>query len=129
MNFLPLTLFLAAVSFLAAAHDEPHPTIAPKRARVEDVHRPSSLPDRIVLTWTDDPATTQAATWRTSTEVTRAIAQIAPASDGPQSATNPCVAVTELLETDLGPAHYPPYRLGGPPRRGYPAVSGHFSRR
>ena len=29
--------------------------------------RPGILPDRIVLTWASDPATSQAVTWRTST--------------------------------------------------------------
>jgi len=33
--------------------------------------RPGVLPDRIILTWASDPATSQAVTWRTSTVVTR----------------------------------------------------------
>jgi len=30
-------------------------------------HEPTLLPDRVVLTWEDDPATTQSVTWRTDT--------------------------------------------------------------
>ena len=55
----------------------------PTAADARQVYRPTVLPDRIVLTWTSDPATTQAVTWRTSTEVTSAVAQIAIADAGP----------------------------------------------
>ena len=37
-------------------------------------HAPRPLPDRIVLTWAGDPATTQAVTWRTDPTVVRALA-------------------------------------------------------
>jgi len=39
---------------------------------------PSKDPDRIILTWADDPATTQAVTWRTSDEIERGFVEIAP---------------------------------------------------
>ncbi len=42
------------------------------------------MPDRIVLTWHGDPTTTQAVTWRTSTAVTRAVAELAVADGGPK---------------------------------------------
>ncbi len=45
--------------------------------------RPTPTPDRIILTWTGDPAHTQAVTWRTDTSVLRGVAQIAPAEGGP----------------------------------------------
>ncbi len=38
---------------------------------------PSKDPDRIVLTWSEDPATTQSVTWRTSDEIGQAFAEIA----------------------------------------------------
>lgn len=44
---------------------------------------PTPRPDRIVLTWGDDPATTQSVTWRTDTTVTDAVAQIALATPSP----------------------------------------------
>ena len=43
---------------------------------------PSGAPDRIVLTWLDDPATTQAVTWRTSKGGSKGIAEIQEATDG-----------------------------------------------
>ncbi|MBL8236537.1 MAG: metallophosphoesterase family protein [Bryobacterales bacterium] len=48
-----------------------------------DIHRATPIPDRIILTWAGDPATTAAVTWRTDTTVDTAVAQIAVAEDGP----------------------------------------------
>lgn len=49
------------------------------------IHRPTPVPDRIVLSWSGDPATTQAVTWRTDISVSdgTAIAQLALAEGGP----------------------------------------------
>jgi len=44
---------------------------------------PSAYPDRIVLNWAKDPASTLSVTWRTDTTVTGAKAQIAPARAEP----------------------------------------------
>ena len=44
---------------------------------------PSPMPDRIVLTWQDDPATTQSVTWHTDESVTTPQAQIALNEPGP----------------------------------------------
>jgi len=46
-----------------------------------EAYAPSPLPDRIVLTWDGDPATSQAVTWRTDTSVQRAWAELALAGD------------------------------------------------
>jgi 3',5'-cyclic AMP phosphodiesterase CpdA len=74
----------------------------------EENHRPSRNPDRIVLTWAGDPASTQAVTWRTSTAVEKAIAQLAVATDGPEFAkkAETYAATTSLFKSDLGDAHY-----------------------
>ena len=48
-----------------------------------DIYRATPIPDRIILTWAADPATTAAVTWRTDASVTAAFAQIAVAEDGP----------------------------------------------
>ena len=37
-------------------------------------------PDRVVLTWEDDPATTQSVTWRTNTATIKGMAQLATAN-------------------------------------------------
>ena len=46
----------------------------------ELAHYPSPLPDRVVLTWNDDPATTQAVNWRTDVSVKAGLAQLAVAN-------------------------------------------------
>lgn len=46
-------------------------------------HKPTPVPDRVILTWNGDPATTQAVTWRTDTTVTKPVAQVAVVEDGP----------------------------------------------
>ena len=105
------TLFVLAVAIGLSSTDRT--TGQDKRAQpvaVEEeiLHRPTAMPDRIVLTWKDDVATTQAVTWRTDTSVTQPIAQIALAEDGPLFTTKAkdVSATTQLLETDLGKAHY-----------------------
>lgn len=69
---------------------------------------PSPYPDRVILTFSGDPATSQAVTWRTDTSVTNALAQIVPAQAGPQFAqqAQTIKATTTRLTTDLGAAHY-----------------------
>ena len=82
------------------------------------VYPPTHIPDRVILTWSTDPATTQAVTWRTDTAVTKAVAQIArseggPAFDGYGTRTRPnpekvttVDARTELVKSDLFESHY-----------------------
>jgi len=80
----------------------------PELASEAKTYRPSAVPDRIVLTWKGDVATTQAVTWRTSTDVKRAVAQIAVAEHGPwfvDKATE-IAATTQTLPSDLGDANY-----------------------
>lgn len=71
----------------------------------------SADPDRIVLTWAGDPATSQAVTWRTSAEVAKGYAEIALA--GPNSGFAATAtrheAATEKLERPANPqpvTHY-----------------------
>src|SRR5690606_5577505 len=76
--------------------------------QIVGLHQPTRIPDRVILTWNGDPTSTQAVTWRTSTAVDQAVAEIAVAEDGPLF---PVKAVrvparTELFESDLGEAHY-----------------------
>jgi hypothetical protein len=73
-----------------------------------ELHRPTAMPDRIILNWSGDPATTQSVTWRTDTATERGIAQIAESEDGPGFAAKAVVVngTSELLTTDLGEARY-----------------------
>ncbi|MFN7843750.1 MAG: fibronectin type III domain-containing protein, partial [Pirellula sp.] len=73
-----------------------------------EVHKPSLIPDRVVLTWKSDPRTTQAATWRTSTAVKESVGQIQLADHGPLKEQNAVTvkAATEYLKSNLSEAHY-----------------------
>jgi len=68
------------------------------------MYRPTPMPDRIMLNWRSDPATSQAVTWRTDTSSKRAVAQIAPADPSPylEELSTTVEATSEPLETDLG---------------------------
>ncbi|MGE0760890.1 MAG: fibronectin type III domain-containing protein, partial [Pirellulaceae bacterium] len=80
----------------------------PPKAKPAEVYKPTVLPDRIVLTWADDPVHTQAVTWRTSTEVEHGLAEItvAEANPGFPKQARRVDAVTVPLTTDLSAAHY-----------------------
>jgi hypothetical protein len=95
-------LALAAASLYA--HDE-H---APPKVLDEDLYRASPMPDRIILTWKENPAHTQAVTWRTDTSIKKAVAQIAVAEAGPMfvAKAKDIAATTVEHQSDLGPAHY-----------------------
>lgn len=73
-----------------------------------EMYRPTVMPDRVVLTWAGDPATSQAVTWRTDTSVKSAVAQIIAADPDPKfesrAATVP--AATSELTIKLWPANY-----------------------
>ncbi|MQA90200.1 MAG: metallophosphoesterase [Gemmatimonas sp.] len=79
MAFSVLTV-LAGVSGLAAV-GMPGASSAPAAPEWEVL---SPYPDRIVLTWSQDPTTTQSVTWRTDPTVTNPVAQYALASPGPR---------------------------------------------
>lgn len=63
-------------------------------------NRATTQPDRIILTISDDPATTQSVTWRTDSSVPQGMAMIALASPGPgmQHVADTVMARTELLD-------------------------------
>ncbi|MEQ1827095.1 MAG: metallophosphoesterase family protein, partial [Pirellula sp.] len=101
---LAALLLVSNLSSIALSHDGHKPTLA----KPAEVYRPSLIPDRIILTWKSDPRTTQAVTWRTSTEVDHSIAQIAVANDGPIRIEDALQveAKTESLKTDLNEANF-----------------------
>lgn len=103
-RFALLFALLAIGAAPLFAHDD-HP---PKKVLDEELYRATAMPDRIILTWQDDPAHTQAVTWRTDTSVKKALAQIAEAEPGPGFAAKAkdVPAATETHESDLGGAHY-----------------------
>ena len=94
MKFAWLLCLILQVFFLNGQQFDPYP--------------PSPVPDRVILTWSDDPATTQSVTWRTDVSVKKAFAEIAPAEGSPDFRlhTDSILAVTELLVTDNNAAHF-----------------------
>ncbi len=111
---LTLTSTLCVATSPATLAQEPAAGIIPEVHKA-DLAMPGIMPDRIVLTWHGDPTTTQAVTWRTSTAVTRAVAELAVADGGPKFtrfvASFP--ARTESLKTDLNEAHFHSVRFDG----------------
>lgn len=74
----------------------------------DELFRPTPMPDRIVLTWNDNPSTSQAVTWRTDTSVAKAVAQIAAADPGPdlEKKAQTVDAVTSELEVKQWKENY-----------------------
>jgi len=72
------------------------------------LHRPTPVPDRIILTWAGNPATSQAVTWRTDTSVQKPVAQIAIDEDGPLFVKTAKLveASSEKFTSDLNEALY-----------------------
>lgn len=111
-----LVIGLSATSFgiaLTSAHDghddKPKAAASKKPDPVDEktLHRPSRMPDRIVLTWTDEPTNSQAVSWRTDSTVTQAVAQIAVAEPGAEfeKKAKSYDATTQKLTTDLHSFH------------------------
>lgn len=105
-TFQATALGLLSTLSIASAHDGPHPP--PVRVEDEVAHRPTAIPDRIILGFSGDPARSQAVAWRTDTTVTEAVAQIALAEDGPKfvEKARQLKATTSSLVTNLGAAHF-----------------------
>jgi 3',5'-cyclic AMP phosphodiesterase CpdA len=100
--FLVLCLF---GTFASAHEDEGHSHKFPDAIQ----HRPSPVPDRIVLSWVANPATSQTVTWRTDASIWHAVGELAEAEDGPnfESKAKSVRAMTTALDTDLGVvSHY-----------------------
>jgi 3',5'-cyclic AMP phosphodiesterase CpdA len=86
---------------LSAHTGEPHPYDPSIQ------YAPTPIPERVVLTWTGDPATTQAVTWRTDSSVKHAVAEIAIANaNGRALQPERVEATTSAFESDLNTAHY-----------------------
>ena len=84
-----------------------HPNEATKEYSKELAHNPSPLPDRVVLTWNEDPATTQAVNWRTDVSVKIGLAQVAIANaNGRALKPDEFKAETSYFESDINEAHY-----------------------
>jgi 3',5'-cyclic AMP phosphodiesterase CpdA len=106
VSVLLVLAFLCSTS-IATAQDHGHVHGDPVPYAAERAHAPTPLPDRVVLTWSEDPATTQSVTWRTDTSVTTAVAEIAVANaNGRALEPRRFGAETTDFRSDLNHAHY-----------------------
>lgn len=104
---IPFVVVCCLCCAFVAAHDSVPRDWKPERVEPAHAHAPTPLPDRVVLTWAGDPATTQAVTWRTDTSVEAGLAEIAVANDNGRALRPRSVrASTQLFESDLNAAHY-----------------------
>ncbi len=105
---LVLLVFVACARF-ARTHEAviPRQFNASYNTAAHDA-RPSPVPDRIVLTWTGDPASSQAVTWRTDSTVTLAFVEFAPAAASPRFMLHArkIQARTKSVTTENGSSHY-----------------------
>jgi acid phosphatase type 7 len=71
-------------------------------------YQPTGYPDRIILTFSGDPSSQQAVTWRTDASVDQALAEIAIAGDSPGLHLNARTVrgSSTPLETENGLAHH-----------------------
>ena len=112
MKSVPLLLTISAclmmiTGCLTSSHLDPSQQSRPLAAHAhqDELHHwaiPSADPDRIMLTFNGDPASSRAVTWRTDTSITQAVAQIAEATVNSKFTDHATTvgAVTEPL--DLG---------------------------
>jgi 3',5'-cyclic AMP phosphodiesterase CpdA len=103
-----LSTFWVATPLVAHDGDEDHSHAKVAAVQRADMYAPTAMPDRVVLTISGDPRTTQSVTWRTSTEVATGLAEIALAEAGPNfpEKAKVFVAKSEALKSDLSTAHY-----------------------
>ena len=100
-------VLVCVVSSLLAWSVLAHESWKPERLDPAVAHAPSPLPDRVVLTWESDPATTQSVTWRTDTSVKQAQAQIAVANaNGRAMEPVTITGETVLFSSDINDANY-----------------------
>ncbi len=107
---LPISVLLTALAmtgFLTCeADDQTSPARVTPLFPAEELWEPTPVPDRIVLSWSEDPATTMSVTWRTDTTVQQAVAEIAAAEGGPKFVDHKSSvdAASQSLITNLGPS-------------------------
>ncbi|MGB0100846.1 MAG: metallophosphoesterase family protein, partial [Nocardioides sp.] len=76
--------------------------LTPPAVNPATIHAPSVVPDRIILTPTATPATSQHVTWRTSDQASAPKVQLAVATPGAVSAQSTVAATTTTFTSDLG---------------------------
>jgi 3',5'-cyclic AMP phosphodiesterase CpdA len=87
----------------------------PQPVSETDLNAPDAMPDRVLLGWKGDPAHSQAITWRTSTDVKQAFAEVTLAADGPFFVKDAVrtEATTTKHQGDFSLVHYHAINLVG----------------
>ncbi len=102
-----LLVVLLAVMGSSSAQSIEHTEWTATEYPQESIYLPTPMPERITLTWSGDPATTQSVTWRTDTSVKHAVAEFAVANDAGRDLQPVSVdAETTYFESDINEAHY-----------------------
>ena len=106
MKYTYLFFFSLGAAFIAAMFL--YLSFTTDNAQNTGPYPPQPTPDRIILSWSDDPATTQSVTWRTDVSVKKAYAEIAVADPSPdfQKQKKKTEAATELLVTNNNAANF-----------------------
>ena len=91
----------------------------PVHAHEDDIQKPvevthkqryaaTAMPDRILLSWQDDPATSFSVTWRTDTTIDTGLGEIAIATDGPKFTSKKKVveATRMTYNPEFGEVHH-----------------------
>ncbi len=107
-TFFVSLLLLSAAPPIARAHDGDDHSHGVRQVKPAEMYAPTPMPDRIILTWSGDPTTTQSVTWRTSTEVAVGKAELAVATAGPEMRNDAKSfdATSTALKTDINTAHF-----------------------
>ncbi len=112
ISALGIGILLGALPLLAQ-----EAKVASKKVAESVVHRPTGVPDRIILTFKGDPARAIGVTWRTDNTVgpSEATVQIAEATAYPnfEQKARVIAATSTPVTTDLGPAHFHSAELTG----------------
>ena len=100
-------LLVLLTSNALLAHEGHEGEQPPPRINEAEYHKATVVPDRIVLTWTGNPAYTQDVSWRTSEKVKRSFVEFAVATKGPYFVKNTVriSASTAPFESNLGTYH------------------------
>lgn len=96
-SYFSFLLIILLSSQTNAQHSHPH-----HHSGLHHWEIPSKDPDRIILTFNGDPATSRAVTWRTDTSITKAVAQIAIATVNSKFTENASTIEATTEEFDLG---------------------------
>ena len=112
------SLFLLLFSTLIAQAASGHEPSTRFTDKVQ--HKPTPLPDRVILTLTESPATSVDVNWRTSTDVTKSVVEVARADSlagnlvaGIVPWADEVEGQHEAFKSDLGTCHMHSARLEG----------------